>query len=83
MNDFKEENDLMRAEDWKAMYMMLFRAQTGVLEQASMLSLVEMTDILKKAMQKRRGVLYRQGRCRGVMAPDIGAKFLQNTTFSR
>ena len=51
MNHFREDDDLMTAEDWKAMYLLLFRAQTEVLERFDDLTPNGVRNCLTAAMQ--------------------------------
>ena len=51
MNHFREDDDLMTAEDWKAMYLLLFRAQTEVLERFDDLTPNGVRNRLSAAMQ--------------------------------
>ena len=52
MSEFIENHDLMESEDWKTMYLILFRAQTEVLIRLQDLSMNEIELILKNAMQR-------------------------------
>ena len=51
MSDLREEDDLMTAEDWKTMYLLLFRAQADILERFDELTGNEVHDRLVEAMQ--------------------------------
>ena len=70
MNRFREEDDQMTAEDWKAMYLLLFHAQAEVIEQVLTLPRMEILRILGEAAQKAeehyisRGIRQRNGRKR-------------------
>ena len=52
MDYLEQQDDLMTAEGWKTMYLILFRAQTEVLSRLHDLSPNEIGLILKNAAQE-------------------------------